>query len=84
MILSLIDSNPEFVKASAEFSELGVDYMTAGIIRFANGARAAFNVGMILGKNTNSRYDRLYIHGSKGSIRSDVEYNQEGNVSYNI
>ena len=21
-------------------------------------------------------YDRLYIHGSKGTIRSDVEYNQ--------
>ena len=84
MILTLIDSEPEFVKACAEFSELGVDYMTTGLIRFANGARAAFNVGMVLGKNTNSRYDRLYIHGSKGSIRSDVEYNQEGSLSYKI
>ena len=84
MILSLINSEPEFVKACAEFSELGVDYMTTGLIRFKNGARAAFNIGMVLGKNTNSRYDRLYIHGSKGSIRSDVEYNQEGNVSYRI
>ena len=66
MILSLIDSKPEYVKAIAEFTDLGVDSMTSAIIRFENGARAAFNVGMILGENTNSRYDRLYIHGTKG------------------
>ena len=84
MILSLIDSDPAFVKASAEFSDLGVDMMTAGIIRFENGARASFNVGMMLGENTNSRFDRLFIHGDKGSIRSEVEYNQEGDLSYKI
>ena len=84
MILSLIDSKPEYVKANAEFSDLGVDLMTAAIIRFENGARASFNVGMMLGVNTNSRFDRLYVHGSKGSIRSEVEYNQEGDVSYRI
>lgn len=84
MILSLIDSEPEYVKAAAEFSELGVDFSTTGVIRFANGARAAFNVGMVLGQNTNSRYDRLFVHGTKGSIRSDVEYNQQGEVSYRI
>ena len=58
--------------------------LTSGIIRFKNGARAAFDVGMVLGVKTDSRYDRLYIHGSKGSIRSDVEYNQDGDVSYRI
>ena len=84
MILSLIDSKPDSVKAVAEFTDLGVDYLTTGMIRFENGARASFNVGMNLGTNTHSRYDRLYIHGSKGSIRSDVEYNREGNVSYKI
>ena len=84
MILSLIDSEPEYVKAVAEFTDLGVDSNTAGIIRFENGTRASFNVGMILGENTNSRFDRLYIHGTKGSIRSDVEYNQAGEVSYKI
>ncbi len=82
MILTLIDSEPELVKAVAEFSDLGVDFNTAAIMRFKNGVRASFNIGMILGENTNSRFDRLYIHGSKGSIRSEVEYNQEGNVSY--
>lgn len=84
MIMSLIDSEPEFVKAVAEFSDLGVDSMTSGLIRFKNGVRAAFNVGMVLGENTDSRYDRLYIHGSKGSIRSEVEYNQQGEASYKI
>ena len=84
MILTLIDSDPEFVKASAEFSDLGVDFATAGLIRFKNGARASFNVGMIFGASSNSRFDRLYIHGTKGSIRSEVEYNQAGNVSYRI
>lgn len=84
MILSLIDSEPEMVKAEAEFSELGVDVNTAGIIRFENGARASFNVGMILGTNSNSRFDRFYIHGTNGSIRSQVEYNQAGEVKYQI
>ena len=84
MILTLIDSEPEFVKAVAEFTDLGVDNNTSGIIRFKNGARASFNVGMILGENSNSRFDRLYIHGTKGSIRSDVEYNQAGEVSYKM
>ena len=84
MILSLIDSEPELVKAVAEFSDEAVDVNTAAIVRFKNGVRASFNVGMILGQNTNSRYDRLYIHGTKGNIRSEVEYNQEGNVSYKI
>lgn len=84
MILSMIDSDPEMVKAVAEFSDLGVDLSTSAILRFKNGARAALQVGMILDMTSNSRYDRLLIHGTKGSIRSDVEYNREGDVSYCI
>ena len=84
MILSVIDSDVTDVKACAEFSDKGVDNITTGFVRFKNGARASFNVGMILGENSNSRFDRLYIHGTKGSIRSDVEYNQAGNLSYQI
>ena len=84
MILTLIDAEPELVKAVAEFTPLGVDAMTAGIIRFSNGARASFNVGMILGENSNARYDRLYIHGSRGSIHSEVEFNQAGDLTWRI
>ena len=39
---------------------------------------------MILGKNTNARVDRLYIHGTKGFIKSDVEYNQSGKLCYQV
>ena len=53
-------------------------------MKLKNGIRASFNVGMNLGKNTNARFDRLYIHGSKGFIKSDVYYNQEGEVSYTV
>lgn len=84
MILTLIDSEVSDVKAVAEFTDLGVDMLAGVLLKFENGARASFNVGMNLGRNTNSRYDRLYIHGTKGSIRSGVEYNQEGNISYTI
>ena len=75
---------PAYVKAVAEFTEEGVDMMTAGILRFESGLRASFNVGMNLGTNSNSRFDRLYVHGSKGCIRSDVEYNQEGELKYTV
>ncbi len=84
MILSLIDSEPRSVKASAEFSKLGVDLASTGTVHFMNGAWASFNVGMILGQDTNARFDRLYVHGTKGCIKSDVEYNQEGELSYRI
>ena len=84
MILSLNDDEPENVKAVAEFSDQGVDELTLAIIRFRNGVRAAFHVGMILGKDTNDRYDNLYIHGDRGTIRSSVEFNQSGDLSYRI
>ncbi len=76
MILSMTDSEPEYVKAEAEFNDKGVDVFTSAIMRFKNGVRAAFTVGMIFPPGSDARQDRLYIHGSKGTIRSDVEYNQ--------
>lgn len=84
MILTLIDAEPTYVKANAEFSDLGVDILTVGMIGFDNGVRTSFTVGMNLGEDTDDRMDRLYIHGSKGVIKSEVEYNQAGNASYRI
>ena len=84
MIMSLVDSNPVYVKASAEMSEEGIDLFTAGLLKFENGVRASFHVGMMLGIDSNSRMDRLYIHGSKGVIQSEVEYNQAGELKYTI
>jgi len=84
MILSCIDSKYTSVKACADFSNEGVDTLTAAVIDFENGAKATFNVGMNLGIGSNSRFDRLYVHGMKGCIKSDVEYNREGELEYTL
>lgn len=84
MILSMTDSEPEYVKAEAEFNDKGVDVFTSAIMQFKNGVRAAFTVGMVFPPGSDARQDRLYIHGSKGTIRSDVEYNQSGELRYTI
>lgn len=84
MILSLIDSPVKYIKADAEFGSTGVDHIASVLIGFEDGSRASFNAGMILGTDTNDRYDRLFIHGSKGYIRSDVEYNGEGELSFEV
>jgi predicted dehydrogenase len=84
MILSLVDSEVSFVKTAAEIGETGVDLNAACILKFENGVRASFNAGMIFKPGTNARFDRLYIHGDKGSIRSEVEYNQSGDCTYRI
>ena len=84
MILSLVDAEPECVKAVAEFGAYDVDLLTSAIMKFQNGARAAFTVGMMLDPGADTRTDRLYLHGTKGYINSDVEYNQSGTLSYTV
>ena len=84
MILSLIDSDVGQVMASAEFNDEGADLMASVLLKFKNGTRAAFNVGMVFDPVNNGRLDRLYIHGTKGTIVSDVEYNQSGRLAYQI
>ena len=84
MILSIIDSVPDYVIAKAEFNDKGADVLASVILKFENGARAVFNVGMIFEPGSDRRKDVLYIHGSKGTIVSDVEYNQEGRLTYTI
>lgn len=84
MILSLVDSELDYVMANAEFNDKDVDVFSSSLMKFENGVRAAFNVGMIFDPGKNGRKDMLYIHGSKGIISSDVEYNQEGDLNYII
>ena len=84
MILSLTDSPVQDVSVQAELDETGVDHMASVLIRLADGTRASFHAGMVLGTDTCDRYDRLFIHGSKGYIRSDAEYNGEGTLSFDV
>lgn len=82
MILSLVESKLEYVKAVSEMTSEGVDSFTSVILKFENGVRASFVVGMVLGENSNARFDKLYVHGTDGKIKSEVEYNQQGKLSY--
>lgn len=84
MILSLVDSEVEYARSVAELNEDGVDAFAASIIKFRNGVRASFDVGMVLGTESNARYDRLFIHGTKGDIKSEAEYNGAGELCYRI
>ncbi len=84
MILALVDANPTWIQAGAEMSEEGVDTMTTALLKFDNGVRASFTVGMMLGVDSGDRMDRLYVRGSKGCIKSSVEYNQAGELTYTI
>ena len=84
LILSLVDSEVDTMMAQAEFNEYGADVLASALLKFRNGVRAAFNVGMNLGVESNARKDRLYVHGTKGVIDSPVEFNQAGELSYTI
>lgn len=75
---------PESVHAVANFSDQGVDRLTTGMMSYANGVQAAFTCGMTLATGQNRRLDRLQIHGTKGVLRTDAEYNQAGRLSFQI
>ncbi len=75
---------PESVHAVADFSDQGVDRLTTGMMSYANGVQAAFTCGMTLATGQNRRLDRLQIHGTKGVLRTDAEYNQAGRLSCQI
>lgn len=83
-ILWLLGEEPVNVQAIAEFSEEGVDNLTSGILTFEGGKKAAFTCGMVLATEQDRRLDRLQIHGTKGCLVSDVEFNGEGEISYEI
>lgn len=84
MILRLLDKEPVKVQAVAEYTAEGVDVLTAAIMQFGNGVRASFNCGMNFEKEMNRRFDRLYIHGSRGYIKSATEYNEAGDLHYTL
>lgn len=75
---------PERVSAVADFSRQQVDRLTTGIAFYESGARAVFTCGMVLPTEQYKRLDRLQIHGTKGVIRTDAEFNQAGTLTYTV
>lgn len=85
IILWLLEKDPVKVQAVAEcYPDGGVDNVAAGILTFDDGAKATFNCAMALANQKCYRWDRLYIGGTEGSIRSFAEFNQCGDLSYTI
>ena len=75
---------PESVLAAADYSDQGVDRLTAGMLCYPGGVRAAFTCGMTLPTGQERRLERLQICGTKGVLRTDAEFNQCGHLSYQV
>lgn len=83
-ILWLTGQEPETVQAVAQFSDRRIDTLTTGILSFPGGAKAAFQCGMLLATDKDERIDRLHLHGTEGSIYTDVRFNQCGALTYTL
>lgn len=83
-ILWMLGEEPTSVQAVAEFSDQNIDTFTTGLLGFDGNKRACFQCGMVLATDEDKRIDRFQIHGTKGSIKSEVEFNQAGELSYTI
>lgn len=81
-ILWMFGEEPEKVQAISDFSDKNIDIYTTGLLTFPGGKRASFNAGMILATDEDKRIDRFQIHGTKGFIKSEVEFNQKGELQY--
>lgn len=83
-ILWMLDDEPESVQACGCFTDQKIDNLTTGLLTFKNGAKAAFTCGMLLATEQDKRIDRFQIHGTKGHITSEAQFNQEGDLKYTI
>lgn len=84
MILWMMGDAPRQIQAVAQFTPQQVDCMATGILTFPDGAMGSFRCGMNLLGSPFRRLDHLFIHGTRGSIQSDVQFNQAGVLSYTL
>lgn len=84
MVLWMMGQEPEKVQAIASFSPEKVDHLTTATLTFPGGKRATLTSGMVLAKNKSRRIDRLEIHGTVGCIKTPVQFNQHGELSYTL
>lgn len=84
LILSILGKEPTKVQGVAEYTEEGIDVLTTAIMQYGNGVRASLNCGMNLEVEKGCRFDRLYIHGTKGEIKSYTGFNVAGEIGYSV
>ncbi|MDO4312042.1 MAG: Gfo/Idh/MocA family oxidoreductase [Eubacteriales bacterium] len=78
MILQLMGEMPCQIDAMAHFLESGVDDYSNLFLKFPSGAYASATCGMC----SSERATRLYVHGSEGTVETEIAYNGEGELSY--
>ena len=83
-ILWMLEEEPVKVQAVADFSDRGIDTYTSGLLTFADGKKATYICAMVLATDKDRRIDCLRIHGTKGDIRTDAQFNQCGELSYTL
>lgn len=83
-ILWMLEEEPVKVQAVADFSDRGIDTYTSGLLTFADGKKATYICAMVLATDKDRRIDCLRIHGTKGDIRTDAEFNQCGELTYTL
>ena len=81
MAMWMIGKEPDTVRASAQFSDKGIDLFTSALLLYDDESVAALDCGMLLPQG---RLDRFRIHGTKGTICSPVEFNQCGEIPYTV
>ena len=84
-ILWMLEEEPEKIQAISDFSEESIDVYTTAIMKFKSGKRASLNCGMVLSTKIEGQFDRIdsfRIHGTKGFIKSETQFNQCGKLSY--
>ena len=83
-ILWLLGEEPQKVQAVADFSEHGIDICCTALLSFASGKKATVVTGMCLNREPFERIDRFRIHGTKGCIVSDEEFNGCGRLTFTV
>ena len=83
-ILWMLDEDPVKVQAVADFSSHGIDTYTSGLLTFADGKKATFICAMVLATDKDRRIDCLRIHGTKGDILCNAQFNQCGELNYRL
>jgi len=84
LVLWMLGEEPKEVQATALYTEQGIDAYSSALLTFESGKRASLEAGMVLPKSSGLRIDRFQIHGTKGCIKSETQFNQAGEVSYTV
>lgn len=76
----ILGEMPEYIDAISNFTAGGIDDFCQMYMKYPCGAMATLGCGFV----GRGRSDRMVIHGSKGSLWADIEFNQEGKNCFEI